>query len=105
VTIRERSHFTGQTGAYIGELAVAAGMERRGIATALMNAAEAWAGQHGLAFLTLQTGAANQPARALYRQLGYHEEELLLTKAVPARGRPGLPYPAPDPATTPSNQT
>jgi len=98
VTIRERPHFTGQTDAYIGELAVAAGMERRGIATALMNAAETWAAQHGLAFLTLQTGAANQPARALYRQLGYHEEELLLTKAIPARGRPGLPYVAPDPS-------
>jgi len=28
-----------------------------------MNAAEAWAAQRGLAFLTLQTGAANKPAR------------------------------------------
>jgi GNAT superfamily N-acetyltransferase len=50
-----------------------------------MNAAEAWAAQRGLAFLTLHTGAANRPARNLYYQLGYHEEELLLTKAVPAR--------------------
>jgi len=47
-----------------------------------MNAAEAWAAQRGLAFLTLQTGAGNQPARGLYRQLGFHEEELLLTKAI-----------------------
>ena len=38
--------------------------------------------QRGLAFLTLHTGAANQPARSLYRRLGYHEEELLLTKAI-----------------------
>lgn len=85
VSIRERTHFTGQTDAYIGELAVASGMERRGIATALMNAAEAWAAQRGLAFMTLQTGAANLPARGLYRQLGYREEELLLTKAIPGR--------------------
>jgi ribosomal protein S18 acetylase RimI-like enzyme len=84
VSIREQAHFTGQTDAYVGELAVAPGMERRGIATALMNAAEAWAADRGLAFVTLHTGAANQPARSLYRQLGYHEEELLLTKALPA---------------------
>ena len=89
VSIREQLHFTGQTDAYVGELAVAPGMERRGIATALMNAAEAWAAQRGLAFLTLHTGAANQPARNLYRRLGYHEEELLLTKAIPAPARTG----------------
>ena len=85
VGIREQPHFTGQTDAYVGELAVAPGMERRGIATALMKAAEAWAAQRGLAFLTLHTGAANQPARGLYYRLGYHEEELLLTKDIPAR--------------------
>lgn len=45
VSIREQTHFTGQTDAYVGELAVAPGMERRGIATALMNAAETWAAQ------------------------------------------------------------
>ena len=49
-----------------------------------MKAAEAWAAQRGLAFVTLHTGAANQPARRLYRRLGYHEEELLLTKAISA---------------------
>ena len=85
VSIREQAHFTGQVDAYVGELAVASGMTRRGIATALMNVAEAWAAERGLAFLALHTGAANQPARSLYRRLGYHEEELLLTKAIPAR--------------------
>ena len=84
VGVREQTHFTGQTDAYVGELAVASRMERRGIATALMNAAEAWAARRGLAFVTLHTGAANQPARGLYRQLGYLEEELLLTKAIAA---------------------
>jgi len=34
--------------------------------------------------VTLHTGAANQPARSLYRQLGYREEELMLTKPFPA---------------------
>jgi hypothetical protein len=31
-----------QTDAYVGEFAVASGMERCGIATALMNVGEAW---------------------------------------------------------------
>jgi len=103
VSIREQTHFTGQTDAYVGELAVASGMERRGIATALMNAAEAWAAQRGLAFLTLHTGAANQPARGLYQRLGYHEEELLLTKAIAASHEPGQPHPAKEHATTETN--
>jgi len=85
VTVCEQTHFTGQTDAYVGELVVASGRERRGIATALMNAAETWAAGRGLAFRTLQTGAANQPARDLYRQLGYREEDVRLTKAIPAR--------------------
>ena len=32
-----------------------------------------------------QRRAQLQPARSLYRRLGYDEEELLLTKAIPAR--------------------
>jgi ribosomal protein S18 acetylase RimI-like enzyme len=103
VTIREQTHITGQTDAYVGELVVASGMERRGIATALMNTAEAWTAQRGLAFLTLQTGAANQPARGLYRQLGFHEEELLLTKAIPARHKHGQPHLPQEPTTTETN--
>jgi len=57
-------------------------MERHGIATALMNAAEAWTAQRSLAFLTLHIGAANQCTRSLFQRLGNHEEELLLTKAI-----------------------
>jgi ribosomal protein S18 acetylase RimI-like enzyme len=85
VTVGERAHFTGQVDAYVGELAVQAGMERRGIATQLMAAAEAWAAHRGLSFLTLETGAANQPARSLYHALGYQEEDVRLTKALPSR--------------------
>ena len=97
VSIREQTHFTGQADAYVGELVVASGMERRGIATALMNAAEAWAAQRGLAFMTLQTGAANQPARSLYRRLGYVEEELLLTKVIQPGRQHGQPHTAGSP--------
>jgi ribosomal protein S18 acetylase RimI-like enzyme len=82
ITLAERPHFSGQTDAYVGELIVAAGLERRGIATELMAAAEAWAAQHGYAFITLETGAANDPARKLYAALGFLEEEVRLTKPV-----------------------
>jgi ribosomal protein S18 acetylase RimI-like enzyme len=82
VTVSERAHFTGQVDAYVGELAVRAGMERRGIATLLMAAAETWAAGRGLPFVTLETGAANQPARSFYAAIGYQEEDVRLTKPV-----------------------
>jgi ribosomal protein S18 acetylase RimI-like enzyme len=59
VSVSERTHFTGQVDAYVGEAA-----------------------ERGLPFLTLETGAANRPARGLYRALGYQEEDVRLTKAV-----------------------
>jgi ribosomal protein S18 acetylase RimI-like enzyme len=85
VSVSERTHFTGQVDAYVGELAVRPGMERRKIASRLMDAAAAWAADRGLSFLTLETGAANAPARGLYRVLGFGEEDIRLTKAIPAR--------------------
>jgi ribosomal protein S18 acetylase RimI-like enzyme len=80
VTVSERIDFTGQREAYVGWLAVHAAMERRGIATRLMAAAENWAASRGLACITLETGAANHPARSLYTSLGYEEEDIRFTK-------------------------
>jgi ribosomal protein S18 acetylase RimI-like enzyme len=76
----ERTHFTGQVDAYVGELVTAAGQERRGIARALMRAAEAWGARRGLDYLTLETGSANHAARAFYAALGYLEEDVRLTR-------------------------
>jgi ribosomal protein S18 acetylase RimI-like enzyme len=78
----ERTHFTGQVDAYVGDLVTATGMERRGVARALMAAAEAWGADRGLAYLTLETGAANRGARAFYAALGYLEEDVRLTKKI-----------------------
>jgi ribosomal protein S18 acetylase RimI-like enzyme len=80
VTIRERTDFTGQREAYVEWLAVQAGMERRGIATKLMVTVENWAVNRGLSSITLETGAANHPARRLYQVLGYEEEDIRVTK-------------------------
>jgi ribosomal protein S18 acetylase RimI-like enzyme len=78
----ERTHFTGQVDAYVGELVTAEGHERRGIARALMAAAEDWGAARGLRYLTLETGMANHAARAFYAGIGYQEEDVRLTKRI-----------------------
>ncbi len=80
VTVSERISFTGEREAYVGWLAVQAGMERRGIGSTLMSVAEKWAADRRLSCVTLETGAANHAARSLYRALGYDEEDIRLTK-------------------------
>jgi ribosomal protein S18 acetylase RimI-like enzyme len=80
VTVSERIDFSGQREGYVGWLAVQVGMERRGIATKLMAAAEKWAAERGLSCITLETGAANHRARSLYSALGYEEEDIRFTK-------------------------
>jgi ribosomal protein S18 acetylase RimI-like enzyme len=82
VTVAERRHFTGELDAYVGELVVHAGHERRGVGQQLMHAAEEWARRRGLRYLTLETGAANAAARAFYARCGYREEDVRLTKAL-----------------------
>jgi GNAT superfamily N-acetyltransferase len=80
VTVMPRKHFTGQLDAYVGELVTAPGLERRGVARQLMAAAQRWAVDRGLAFLTLETGAANHGARSFYAALGFREEDVKLTR-------------------------
>lgn len=82
VSVCTRRHFTGEVDAYVGELIVADGEERRGIGRLLMQAAERWGRDHGLRYITLETGAANYGARAFYQSLGYLEEGVQLTKAI-----------------------
>jgi len=89
VTVTERQHFSGEIDAYVGELAVDAAHERQGVGTLLMNAAEDWARDRGLRHLTLETGAANGPARAFYAGRGYREEDVRLTKPLVRSSPPG----------------
>jgi ribosomal protein S18 acetylase RimI-like enzyme len=88
ISVRPSRHFTGERDAYIGELAVAEHAARRGIGSALVEAAEGWAREHGLVNLTLHTGALNTGARAFYAALGFAEEEVRLTRAVPTGALP-----------------
>jgi GNAT superfamily N-acetyltransferase len=83
ITIRPSTHFTGERDGYIGELVVAERASRRGIGRLLIEAADAWARDHGLRNLTLHTGAFNAGARAFYAALGFAEEEVRLTRPLP----------------------
>ena len=58
---------------YVDGLAVDPGFRRRGIATALLAAAEQRARRHGLAGVSLDTGLANRDAQALYLANGFYE--------------------------------
>ena len=80
VAVSEQRHWSGDLDAYVGELATAARHERRGVGRALLDRAEQWARERGLARITLETGAANTGARAFYSALGYLEEEIRLTR-------------------------
>ncbi|MBO0812225.1 MAG: GNAT family N-acetyltransferase [Microlunatus sp.] len=79
VSVGSRAHGTGETDAYVGELAVAERVQRRGVGSALMDAAESWSKEHGFRRLTLETGAANTVAREFYRSRGYLEEDVRLS--------------------------
>jgi GNAT superfamily N-acetyltransferase len=81
VSVDEQRHFTGAVDGCVGELAVLPTATRSGVGRRLMAAAEHWARARGLRHL-LQTGAANEEARAFYRSLGYLEEEIRLTHSL-----------------------
>lgn len=82
LSVNPTRHFTGEHDGYIGELVVAEHAARRGIGRALLDAAETWARDYGLAHLTLHTGAYNTNARAFYAAIGFAEEEVRLTRPI-----------------------
>lgn len=77
---------TGAPHPYIFLLYVSPEHRRRGIGTALMQYAEAWAIARGDRQIGLQVFHHNQPALRLYEQLGYQPQALLLIKRLDARG-------------------
>ena len=59
----------------LNDLFVVDGARRGGVARALLDAAAAFAREQGAAGLMLETTRDNAPARALYRDAGWHEDE------------------------------
>ena len=73
-------YFTQRPHGHVSMLAVAKTAEGRGVATALMNAAERWAFGLGFPYLTLNVFQLNARARALYERLGYEPDTVKYLK-------------------------
>lgn len=69
--------------AELTELFVEEPYRKLGLGRALVQAAEQLAQQRGATFLFILTGFDNEPALALYHQLGYQDEDLALLKYFP----------------------
>lgn len=74
----EADPITGEERAFVGDLIVTREAEGKGVARALMAAAEAWARSRGLGSLTLYVFAGNLRAREFYARLGFLEDGVRL---------------------------
>jgi ribosomal protein S18 acetylase RimI-like enzyme len=74
--------------AYLSNVCVAAAARRRGVAAALMSAAEAHAAQAGVRHLYVHVVADNAAAVALYGRMGYEVEAEEGEAQARALGRP-----------------
>ncbi|MET0230566.1 MAG: GNAT family N-acetyltransferase [Rhodanobacteraceae bacterium] len=72
--------FTGAANCHISDLAVAPGMDGRGIGARLLDHAEEWARRNGCRFMTLGVFPGNARARKLYERHGYGIELLRMAK-------------------------
>ena len=79
--------FTGAPNCHISDVAVAPGLDGRGIGSRLLAFADTFAKRRGCRFVTLSVFPANTRARALYERHGYGVELLRMTKPLrdPAR--------------------
>ncbi len=87
----KRDYFTGSRHAHVEVLAVTEAAEGRGVARALMTAAEEWARARGDDAITLNVFDRNAAARALYDRLGYQPETVHYRKGL----RPASEFPSP----------
>lgn len=74
--------FTGAPNCHISDVAVAEGLDGRGIGSRLLAFAETFARSRGCRFLTLSVFPGNERARALYERHGYGVEILRMAKPV-----------------------
>ncbi len=80
ISVCEQAHWSGETDAYIGELAVAEEHEGRGAARTLLATVERWARSQKLTRIRLSTGGANDHARRMYEHYGYQAEDITLSR-------------------------
>jgi 8-oxo-dGTP pyrophosphatase MutT (NUDIX family)/GNAT superfamily N-acetyltransferase len=80
VAAEEKRHWTGDLDLYVGELVVSEDHAGTGVGRCLIEAVTALAANRGIHRITLETGAANHPARAFYQCLGFEPEDVRLTR-------------------------
>ena len=75
-------YYTLEAHGHVGILAVTEAAAGKGVGSALMRAAEAWAREQGYRKLTLNVFKENRTARAVYDHLGYRPETLRYLKVL-----------------------
>lgn len=75
-----QDYFTHERHGHVGILAVAAEVEGRGVAAALLRAAESWAAARGYQKLTLSVFEGNARARAVYEHFGFRIDTIRYLK-------------------------
>jgi ribosomal protein S18 acetylase RimI-like enzyme len=78
----KQDYFTRESLAYVEVLAVDPAAQGRGVARALMQAAEAWGRERGFARISLNVWVQNERARGLYEHLGYAPETMHYLKSL-----------------------
>jgi GNAT superfamily N-acetyltransferase len=77
---RMQDYFTLEAHGHVGILVVTEAAAGKGVGSALLRAAEAWAREHSYRKLTLTVFEANRGARVVYDHLGYAPETLRYVK-------------------------
>lgn len=78
----KHDYFTRAAHAHVEVIAVTPEAGRRGVARALMEAIEHWAGRRGYRHVTLNVFDGNTRAKALYDSMGYEAETIHFRKAL-----------------------
>ena len=79
---RQIDYFRRFAHAHVSVLVVAETAEGHGVGRLLLEAADTWAREQGLAMLTLNVFTGNVRARAVYERLGYMPETLRYVKTL-----------------------
>jgi len=78
--LNTHDELTGEPQGFVADIAVALGVQRRGVGAALLRSAEDYAAGQGLPYLALSVSSFNAPALRLYQRLDYQEEWKKLVK-------------------------
>lgn len=78
--VTNRDYFSGEAHAYVEDLAISPDARGKGVARALMQAAEDWTREQGHHRIRLAVWYQNERARGLYEHLGYQPETMYYIK-------------------------